>query len=93
MLSPETAVDRIAMQDNAALTESDEGKDVVNSDGHQIGRVMSVQGGEVHVDPDPGLTDTIRSKLGLDDEDADEYYALDPSSIESVSDDEIHLTR
>jgi len=80
------------MQDNVTLTESDEGKNVVNADGDTIGRVISVGHGKVHVDPDPGLADMIRSKLGWGDAD-EENYQLDASSIKIVSDNEIHLNR
>lgn len=80
------------MQDDHTLTEADEGKDVVNSDGDKIGRVVNVEHGKAHVDPDPGLTDTIRSTLGWGDDDQEDYV-LDTSSIETVSDSEIHLSR
>lgn len=80
------------MRDNETLTEDDEGKNVVNSSGDQIGRVVNVEHGRAHVDPDPGLTDTIRSKLGWGEDD-EEDYMLDSSSIETVSDNEIRLSR
>ncbi|WP_336023304.1 PRC-barrel domain containing protein [Halobellus salinisoli] len=80
------------MQNDVTLTEDDEGKNVVNYNGEQIGRVIEVEHGEAHVDPDPGLTDTIRSKLGWGEGDK-ESYRLDNSKIESVSDNEIHLSR
>lgn len=80
------------MEDNVSLTEADEGKEVINADGNQIGRVVKVEHGRAHVDPDPGLTDTIRSKLGWGEDD-DEDYVLDASSIDTVSDKEIHLSR
>jgi hypothetical protein len=80
------------MEDNVTLTEDDEGKEVINADGNQIGRVMKVEHGRAHVDPDPGLTDTIRSKLGWG-EDGEEDYVLNTSSIDTVSEKEIHLSR
>jgi hypothetical protein len=80
------------MQNDKTLTEDDEGKAVVNADGDTIGRVVNVEHGKAHVDPDPGLTETIRSKLGWGD-DTEGDYVLNTSSIETVSDDEIHLTR
>ncbi|KDS91003.1 hypothetical protein FK85_07445 [Halorubrum saccharovorum] len=80
------------MQNDKTLTADDEGKDVVNSDGDKIGRVTNVEHGKAHVDPDPGLADTIRSKLGWGDDD-EEDYVLNTSSIETVTDDEIHLSR
>lgn len=80
------------MQNDVTLTEDDEGKNVVNANGEQVGRVVAVEHGQAHLDPDPGLTDTIRSKLGWGNDD-DESFRLDNSSIESVSDNEIHLSR
>ncbi|MDZ5809930.1 PRC-barrel domain containing protein [Halorubrum sp. AD140] len=80
------------MQDKSTLTADDEGKNVINSEGDQVGRVIKVEHGSAHVDPDPGLTDTLRSKLGWGKDDEDNYL-LDSSSIERISDDEIHLSR
>lgn len=80
-----------AMQDDTTLTESDEGKRVVNAQGDEIGKVVDVQHGTAHVDPDPGLTDSIMSKLGWSDGDEDTYQ-LDSSAIESVTDDEIRIS-
>lgn len=80
------------MQNDVTLTEDDEGKSVVNADGDQIGRVVNVEHGKAHVDPDPGLTDAIRSKLGWGDGDQADYV-LNASSIDTVSDSEIHLSR
>jgi hypothetical protein len=74
------------------ITEHDEGKKVVNKAGKEIGMVSKVEGQNVHVDPDPGLTDTIKSKLGWGDADED-TYPIDESDIESMDDDEIKLNR
>jgi hypothetical protein len=79
------------MQDDTTLTSADEGKDVVNATGDTIGRVVEVQHGTAHVDPDPGLTDSIMSKLGWAESDEDTYQ-LDSSAIETVADDEIHIS-
>lgn len=79
------------MQDDTTLTSADEGKDVVNATGDTIGRVVEVQHGTAHVDPDPGLTDSIMSKLGWAESDEDTYQ-LDSSAIETVTDDEIHIS-
>jgi hypothetical protein len=78
------------MQDDTTLTEEDEGKHVVNATGDSIGRVVKVQHGKAHVDPDPGLTDTIMAKLGWGDQD-EETYELDSSIIESVTGDEVRI--
>jgi hypothetical protein len=79
------------MDTDPKLTETDEGKMVKNRAGDEIGRVMSVEHGTAHVEPDPGLTDAIRSKLGWGD--ADEgTYELDQNNIDSITDDEIRLS-
>lgn len=79
------------MQDDTTLSESDEGKDVVNASGDTIGRVVDVRHGTAHVDPDPGLTDSIMSKLGWAESDEDTYQ-LDSSAIETVTGDEIRIS-
>ncbi|WP_372480907.1 PRC-barrel domain containing protein (plasmid) [Halomicrobium sp. HM KBTZ05] len=74
------------------LTTDDEGKKVVNANGEQVGRVIEVEHGTGHVEPDPGITDTIRSKLGWGEGDEDSYQ-IDGSNVETVSDEEVHLSR
>jgi sporulation protein YlmC with PRC-barrel domain len=74
------------------LTADDEGKKVINANGTEVGRVIEVEHGTAHVEPDPGVTDTVRSKLGWGEGDEDSYE-LDTGNIESISDDEIHLSR
>lgn len=72
------------------ITDEDEGKKVVNSTGQKIGIVTEVRSGTAYVDADPGLADTIRSTLGWNEADEDDY-PLEANSIESVTDDEIRL--
>jgi len=73
------------------LSDKDEGKHVVNKAGKKIGMVSRVEGNHAYVDPDPGITDTIKS-LGWGDADED-TYPVDESDIESMDDDEIKLNR
>lgn len=75
---------------STTLTDDAVGKDVIDANGEQIGMVTSVEYGTAHVDPDPGLTDKFKAKLGWEDSD-DEEYPLQEESIERVTDDEIHL--
>lgn len=75
---------------DTTLTESDEGKKVVNQDGDTVGRVVDVRDDGAYVDPDPDVTDTIMSKLGWGERD-EETYRLDESTIEDVTDDEVRL--
>lgn len=72
------------------FTDDDEGKTVVNDDGEDVGIVADVEHGTAYVDPDPGITDRITSKLGWDERDED-TYPLQEESVASVTDDEIHL--
>lgn len=78
------------MDTDPKLTETDEGKVVKNTAGDEIGRVMNVEHGMAHVEPDPGLTDAIRSKLGWGDADED-TYELREDDIDTITDDEIRL--
>jgi sporulation protein YlmC with PRC-barrel domain len=74
------------------LSAEAEGKRVVNQDGTTVGTVSSVEGSRAHVHPDPGVSDTIKSKLGWGDAD-EETYPIDEADIESVEDDEVMLKR
>lgn len=73
------------------LTESDEGKKVINHEGEEIGVISGFRGGQAYVDPDPGVTDKIMSALGWGDVDDDDY-ALDNAHVEAVTDDEVRLS-
>ena len=74
------------------ISEHDEGKTVVNEAGEKVGMVSKVEGHDVHVNPDPGLTDSIKSKLGWGEADED-THAIDQSDIASITDDEVQLKR
>jgi hypothetical protein len=72
------------------LTEKDEGKRVLNADGETIGMISGFRGGKAYVDPDPGITDKIMSRLGWENVDEDDY-TLDSDMVAQISDDEVHL--
>ncbi|WP_254273328.1 PRC-barrel domain containing protein [Haloarcula marina] len=72
------------------LTETDEGKRVVNHKGEAIGVISGFRGGNAYVDPDPGITDKIMSRLGWADVDDDDYV-LESRKVETITDDEIRL--
>lgn len=78
------------MKSNVTITESEKGKKVVNQHGDPIGRVVEVDSGTAHVDPDPDITDTIMSKIGWGSDD-EGTYALEPQAVDSITDDEIRL--
>jgi len=76
--------------DRTNVTSEDEGKRVVSANGDDIGMVTEVRDDTAHVDPDPGITDTIRSKLGWGNADQ-ENYMLPSDQISTITDDEIRL--
>ena len=77
------------MDTNVTIDDSVQGKSVVDANGEEIGMVSSVRGDTVYVDPDPGMTETIMSKLGWDDIDHEEY-PLRADSIQRI-DDKVYL--
>lgn len=72
------------------VTDDDEGKAVVDSHGEKIGLITEVRSGTAYVNADPGLADTIRSKLGWN-EAGMEDYPLENNRIKTVTDDEVRL--
>ncbi len=76
--------------DRKNVTDDDQGKAVVDSSGQKIGMITEVRSGTAYVNADPGLTDSIRSKLGWADA-GDDDYALDENRIHTVTDDEVRL--
>lgn len=82
-----TAITAYAM---ARLTSDDAGKRIVDSNGEELGIVDEVTNGTAHVNPDPGLTDQIRAKLGWGEADQEDFV-LQEDRIDTVTDDEIRL--
>lgn len=78
------------MDSHVTITESEKGKKVVNQHGDPIGRVVEVEDGTAHVDPDPDITDTIMSKIGWGSDD-EGTYALEPQAVDSITENEIRL--
>jgi hypothetical protein len=72
------------------ITDDDEGKTVVDSHGEKIGMITEVKSGTAYVDADPGLADTLRSKLGWGGADEDDF-PLEDDSIHTVTDNEVRL--
>ena len=71
-------------------TNDDVGKRVVNATGDKVGVVTDVRNGTPYVDPDPGMFDTVKAKLGWEDVDED-AYPLQNDQVSEVTDDEIRL--
>lgn len=76
--------------DRKHVTDDDQGKTVVDSNGTKLGMVTEVKSGTAYVNADPGITDKIRSKLGWSEADEGDY-ALEENRIHTVTDDEIRL--
>ncbi|ELY87582.1 hypothetical protein C483_16823 [Natrialba hulunbeirensis JCM 10989] len=72
----------------ATVTTDDQGKNVVDETGNQIGIISAVEEGTAYVDPEPGLTDRLRARLDWGSHSSDEY-PVEPSQIKSVTDDEV----
>lgn len=73
------------------FSDEDEGKKVTHGD-DTVGRIVEVDHGTAYVDPDPGLTETVKSKLGWADRDED-TYPLQEAAVEAIDDDEVRLKR
>jgi hypothetical protein len=70
-------------------TEDDAGKDVIDSTGETIGIVSGVEGDTLHVESDPGLTDSIKATLGWGDTEGDQI--IEAQHIAEIDDDAVHL--
>ena len=73
-----------------ALSDDDEGKTVVDAHGTTLGLVTAVEGDRAFVEPDPGITETIKADLGWGDADADEY-TVHEDAIERREDEQLRL--
>lgn len=74
----------------AQFSSADEGK-TVTVEGEPIGTVTSVEGDTARVEPDPDVTDRIRSTLNWEDPDKDTHTISD-SRVDDITDDEVRLT-
>ncbi|QSX00055.1 PRC-barrel domain containing protein [Haloterrigena alkaliphila] len=72
------------------LTEADEGKRVLNTDGTEVGRLVDVHDGRGYIERDPSLTETISAKLGWGTR-SEEAHPLDEGSIEEITADAVRL--
>lgn len=74
-------------------TADDEGKDVVDATGDDVGMVVEVDesSGVAYVDPHPGITERVKAKLDWGDAD-EEDFRLRQERIERIDDDRVVLT-
>ena len=92
LLTKYSLVVLLAVMARHTVTDDDEGKHVVNQSGDTVGMVSGVRNDALYVDPDPGLTDKVKSALGWDDIESDDY-PLKQSRIDTITDDEVRLKR
>ncbi|MFA9426085.1 PRC-barrel domain-containing protein [Natronorubrum sp. A-ect3] len=74
---------------NAAVTDDDVGKTVVDAAGKELGIVANVDNGRAAVDPNPSIAEHVFASLGIEGEDEEDYVVTE-SMVESI-DDEIVL--
>ncbi|RKD97833.1 hypothetical protein [Halopiger aswanensis] len=73
---------------SVSISKDDQGKVVVDESGQEIGIASRIQADTVYIDPEPGLADRLKARLGWGSEDDDEY-PIEPAQIKEVTDDEI----
>lgn len=66
--------------------DGDRGKDVVDGRGREIGVVTDVEGDTMYVDPDPSVTERIKSKLRVGSE-SDADLPISPEFVDRIEDD------
>ncbi len=72
----------------ASPSADDQGKVIVDETGQEIGIASHVEGETVYVDPEAGLADRLKARLGWGNEGSDEY-PVEPAHIAEITDDEI----
>ncbi|MDF9746394.1 hypothetical protein [Natrinema salsiterrestre] len=80
--------DEMAGASAVELSHDDQGKDVVDESGQQIGMVAEVEGQTAYVDPEPGLTDRLKARMDWGSH-GDDDYPIESSQIMEITDDEV----
>lgn len=83
------------MSDETQLSDADYGKRVVNSQGEQVGRVVEVSGDVAHVAPapEPAVTGDDEPGAPPNENSDDRRFPIEQDEIESITADDVHLTR
>jgi sporulation protein YlmC with PRC-barrel domain len=76
--------------ERATLSETDEGKTVVDADGTEIGMVTGVTADDIEVQPDPSLVDRVKATLDWGDR-PENRYRIDADRIDRITGTEIEL--
>ncbi|WP_436912317.1 PRC-barrel domain containing protein [Halosimplex marinum] len=71
------------------VTEADVGKPVVH-DGERVGRVVDYENETAFVDPNPGVTETVAAKLGVEDH-GKEAFPLQRELVAGIDDETVRL--
>jgi hypothetical protein len=74
----------------STIDDSAEGKRVIDAGGEEVGLITEVRGTTAFVDPDPGLTDALLSKLGWGSA-GEEAFPIQTEQVESITEDEVRL--
>ena len=79
------------MEGVATIDSDDEGKPVYDTDGNRVGMVIRVEGDQVHIEPDPALTENVAARLGWTFmlHGSEDSYAVDAATVESVREDQV----
>ena len=88
MMNDETIVEDEAI----VLDDRDVGKDVLDANGDKVGVITEVDAdaNRAYVDPNPGLAERVKTRLGWEGHD-DDAYSVEPDRIEKIDDDHIRL--
>lgn len=76
----------------STISEGDEGKRVVMSSGEEVGVIEKVVDDGAFVEPDPGVTDSIRSKLGWGEVEKGDWELM-TDRVERITDEEVVLKK
>jgi hypothetical protein len=83
------------MSNETQLSDEDNGKRVVNSQGEQVGRVVELSGDVAYVapTPEPTMAGDGDPRSGPDENSDDRRFPIEQDEIDSITRDEISLTR
>lgn len=72
------------------FTDDDVGKRVENANGEEVGVIAAIDGNTAHVDPDPGITDSIKAALGWESG-SEDTLTLDAAAVSQISGNTVRL--
>ncbi len=74
-----------------SLSDDDQGKEVIDEAGEQVGIVANIESDMFYIDPEPGFTDRLKARFNWGEPDQD-AYPVNVSQISDVTDDEVILS-